>query len=401
MRTALLIARKDLRQRLRDRSALLWGIVAPLVLSVVFSFVFNPISQEDFHADFVVVDEDGGPIAQAFRQAFTGMEAAGVVTVRDAASEAEARKLVEVGSDAFAEEGAARADAAFVIPAGFSQTVLAGDGGSLTVMGAKGSELGSQVAYSVAKGFAAELDAVTVAVKTALPPDYEPTAQEAGTLAQEAAATVNPISIADISAATRQLDATTQMTAGMAVFFLFFSIQFGVAGLLEERRLGTMPRLLAAPLRRRDLIVGKAIGSFVLGLVSMVVLVVATTLLLGADWGHPLGVAALIVAGVFSAMGILAIVAAVARTQEQAANAGAVIAMVLGLLGGTFFPVSRVGGLLSRLTYITPHAWFMRGLGDLAGGGVAAVWPSVIALLAFGLVAGSVAWVFLVRAMGR
>ena len=37
MRIALLIALKDLRQRLRDRSALLVSIAAPLGLAVIFS----------------------------------------------------------------------------------------------------------------------------------------------------------------------------------------------------------------------------------------------------------------------------------------------------------------------------------------------------------------------------
>ena len=55
MRTALLIARKDLRQRIRDRSAFLLGLVAPFGLAAIFSFVFNPISYADFHAEYVVV----------------------------------------------------------------------------------------------------------------------------------------------------------------------------------------------------------------------------------------------------------------------------------------------------------------------------------------------------------
>ena len=45
------------------------------------------------------------------------------------------------------------------------------------------------------------------------------------------------------------IDPKTQVAAGMATFFLFFSVQFGVLGLLQERRQGTLPRLLAAPVR--------------------------------------------------------------------------------------------------------------------------------------------------------
>ncbi len=401
MQPALLIAGKDIRQRIRDRSVFLWGVLAPLGLAAIFSFVFNPISDSQFHAEYVVVNQDWGPVAQGFLTALGAMEDQGIVTVRAVDSVEEARAQVEVGSDAFAAADAAQADAAFVIPAGFSDAVLAGEGTEMTVMGARGSDLGSQVAYAVAEGFAAELHSVEVAVKTALPADVGPTPEQAGAMIQQAAAVPNPISLNDITAGTKQLDGTTQMTAGMAVFFVFFTVAFGVSGLLEERRLGTMTRLKAAPISRNSIILGKAITSFVLGIASMAVLVVATTLLLGADWGNPLGVALLVVAAVVAAMGVLAIVASVARTQEQAGMFASIISLVFGLLGGTFFPVSQVGGLLATLSLATPHAWFMRGLGDLAGGEVSAVLPSVGVLLAFGVVTSAGAWVFLQKAVVR
>ena len=401
MRIALLIAGKDIRQRIRDRSVFLWGIVAPLGLAAIFSFVFNPISDNQFHAEYVVVNQDGGPVAQGFLAALGAMEDQGIVTVRAVDDVEEARAQVEVGSDDFADADAAKADAAFVIPAGFSDAVLAGEATEMTVMGARGSELGSQVAYAVAEGFAAELHSTEVAVKTALPVGTVPTPEQVGAMIQQASTVPNPISLEDITANTRQLDGTTQMTAGMAVFFVFFIVAFGVSGLLEEKRLGTMSRLKAAPISPNSIILGKAVTSFVLGIASMAVLVVATTFLLGADWGNPLGVALLIVSVVVAATGVLAIVASVARTQEQAGMFSSIISLVFGLLGGTFFPVAQVGGILATLSLITPHAWFMRGLGDLAGGEVSAVIPSVGILLLFGVVTSAGSWIFLQRAVAR
>jgi len=61
MRAALVIAAKDLRQKIGDRSALFLAVLAPLGLAVLFSQMIP--SQEGFHADYVVVDLDGGPIA--------------------------------------------------------------------------------------------------------------------------------------------------------------------------------------------------------------------------------------------------------------------------------------------------------------------------------------------------
>lgn len=402
MRIALLIAWKDLRQRFRDRSVLLFGIVAPLGLAVIFSFVLKPAQESDFKATYVLVDEDGGQIAKDFRGMLDGLEKDDIADVRTADSVAEAEAQVKRGSDEFAnEDDGEKADAAFVIPKGLSAGVMGGRGGEITVIGAAGQQLAAQVALSVAQGFAAEIGSVELAVRSAVPGGHEVDPAELGALAQAAATSGSPISLQDVSATTKQLDQTTYTAAGMAVFFLFFTVSFGVSGLLEERRIGTMSRLLAAPVRRTGIVAGKAITSFALGIVSMTVLAVATSLFLDAEWGNPVGVALLIVAAVVAAMGILAVIAAVAKTQDQAGNFQAIVSLILAFLGGTFFSVAQVGGVLAKLSLLTPHAWFLRGLGDLQGGEVSAVLPAVAALLAFGLVTGSIGWVFLMRAVDR
>lgn len=401
MRTAFLIARKDLQQRMRDKSAFIYGIIAPLGLAFIFSFVFNPIQSSTFEAKYAVVDLDGGAISEAFRDVLAGLEDEEIATIVTAKSVAEARKMVVTGSDAFASDDEPQADAAFILPGGLTEDVLAGRGGQITVVGAAGSELAAQVAFSVADGFAAELGAVEVAVRTAMHGGVEGDPAAIAALSGAAAQTKSPIVLKDVSAATKQLDQITYMAAGMAVFFLFFTVSFGVSGLLEERRIGTMDRLLAAPINPTSIIIGKALTSFVLGIVSMTVLVIATSLLLGAEWGNPIGVGLLILAGTLAAMGILAIVASAAKTPDQAGSFQAIIALVLAFLGGTFFAISQVGGIMEKLSLLTPHAWFLRGLGDLQGGDLNSVWPSVLALLSFGFITGAIAWPFLQRAVRR
>jgi ABC-2 type transport system permease protein len=202
----------------------------------------------------------------------------------------------------------------------------------------------------------------------------------------------SPAVLVNSAAANKELSPETFYSAAMAILFLFLTVQFGVLGLLEERQLGTMSRLLAAPISRRSIVMGKALTSLVLGLVSMTVLVIGTTLLLGAEWGNSLGVAVMVVAGVIAAMGIMFVVAAFAKTPEQASNLQAIVAFVLAMLGGAFFPISQVGGLVAKLSLLTPHAWFLRGLGDLAGGGgVTAAFPAALYVALFGLVTGGFA----------
>jgi ABC-2 type transport system permease protein len=178
----------------------------------------------------------------------------------------------------------------------------------------------------------------------------------------------------------------------MAVFFLFFTVQFGVSSLIEERSNGTMPRLLAAPVHWWHIAAGKGLASFALGIVAMTVLVAGSTLLIDADWGDPLGVALLVVTAVLAAIGIMAVIATLARTAEQAGNWQAIVAVVLGMIGGTFFPISQGPAFLARLSSLTPHYWFLRGLGDMqAGGGLGEALPAAAALLVFFVVAIAIA----------
>jgi ABC-2 type transport system permease protein len=80
-------------------------------------------------------------------------------------------------------------------------------------------------------------------------------------------------------------------------------------------------------------------------------------------------VALLVLAAVFAALGILFVLAAFANTAEQAGNLQSIVAFLLAMLGGAFFPIAQAGGWLENLSLLTPHAWFLRGLGDLAAGG--------------------------------
>jgi ABC-2 type transport system permease protein len=376
MRTVLTILAKDLRQRSRDSSLLVYAVVLPLGLAFLFSMIMGG-GGEAFSARFAVADQDRGPAAAAFTaDALHPMRESGLITLREVASEQEGRRLA----------GQGEVDALFVIPAGFSAAVRAGAATTLQVIGDVDAPVAVQVAREVGEAYATELRSVRLAVSVA--GDGRP----GPGLEQRAAALPAPLAlVADTSAATRELDAKTYQAAGMAVFFLFFAVMFSATGILQERASGTLARLLAAPVSRRAILLGKLLAGVVVGVAGMAVLVVASTLLMGARWGDPLGVTALVVAGVLAATGLMGLVAAFARTAEQASNWQSGVAMILGLFGGAFFPLAQLGWL-GAAAVVTPHNWFMRGLADLAAGGSAeVVLLPVVVLLCFAAVSGALA----------
>jgi ABC-2 type transport system permease protein len=386
MGAALSIADKDLRQRVRDRSAIMLAVVVPLALAAIFSVLFGPASTPSPFA-YAVADRDGSDLSRAFTsQVLAELDERGIVTVTQL-DEQQARARVRDGD----------LDAAFVFPAGFAEDVRSERPVSLAVVGSVDAATATDVARSVATSYVEGLNAARVAVAAMTRADPGLTAAEVRAVAEQTVHGAAPVALRDTSAHARLLDTKTYFAAGMAVFFLMFTVQFGISSLIEERTEGTLSRLLAAPLSRASIVIGKLLTSVVLGVVSVSVLVVGTSLLLGASWGNPVGVGLLVVAGVLAATGITSLIASFARTSEQAGGWQAVVAVTLAMLGGSFFPIQQSGSFMAALSLVTPHAWFMSGLGNLAGGDVADVLPAVGALLLMAVLTGAVA----LRRVGR
>lgn len=386
MNAAWIIAIKDLKQQLRDRSAYLIGIVAPLGMALVFGLMLNPLSDFDLDAKFGVVDLDGGPVAQTFIDGvLASVEGVEIVLLE---SEEEAATLTDADITPLGGQSGEGLDAAYVIPPGFSNDVQSERPVQIRVITNQSSAISGSYAVSLAQTYANELTAVRVAVASAETLVGEPLDRLSTGVA--VLMTPNPTRLVDETAATKQLDGTTFYAAGMAIFFLFFTVQAGVNGLIDERRQGTLVRLLSSPIPKWGVLAGKMVSSFVVGIVSMLVLMLATTFAVGANWGHPLGVALLVLAAVISALGIMALISGLARTSEQAVSIGGIVGIVLGFLGGTFFDVSQAGGLISQLRFVSPHGWFMQGLADLSAGDLSVVVVPVLAMLGFGLVTGTI-----------
>ncbi len=379
-----MIAGKELRQRTRDRSAFVIAFLVPFGLAAIFSLTLAKVNEESkFTTTYGVADLDQGAIATAFTGLLRELD---FVEVRRATS--------AEGADRLADDG--KVSASFVIPAGFSDSVASGEGGRIRVITNPDETIGPLIARSLAQSFASDLNAIGVSIATVAHAGASP--DDIARLQERARSVPSAAVLQQNTAENRLFTQTTFYAIGMAVFFVFFTVEFGVRSLLAERENGTLARLLVAPVRPAWIVAGKSLAAFVVGLVSTVALVLATTLFLDADWGDPLGVAVLLMCGVLAAMGLTSLVATLARTPAQAGAYASLAAVVLGMLGGTFFPTSQGPALLAAVSLVAPQSWLMRGFQDLASGGTLAdVWPSIAATLTFAVVLGGIA---MVRAKG-
>lgn len=344
------IFKKDLRIFLRDRWAVLFSVLVPIVVVTI-------IAEALFHSDtgprlqVPVVNEDQGPVASTFIKLLR--EHADVEEM----SRAEAERLVR-------DEN--KAPAVIVFPPHLSKQYLQGKSTEIELL----TDPAARSEVEAVKVFLLLMDKDAAALA-------DPFTEDKITL-KEHNLTGNRISIT----------AFEQNVPGFSLMFVLLAVMFGTAmGVHDESDWGTLSRLLVAPSGFTPLLVGKLLARFVLGLLQMLCLFL---------WGHwmfnvslgssPLAFALLSVATVFAIVATGMLVAGVARTREQTLPLGLTVMMVLSALGGLWWPQSVQPEWMSRIGPAVFTTWAMRGLNDLIlrDRGLAAMAVPVSVLLAYG-----------------
>ncbi len=373
IRTVLTMTASDLRQRVRDRSVIIFALVVPLALMYVFNLVFGGVQDPELQPVTVAVSTpDDDPLAGAFVQVLGQVDAMDV-TVQEVDG-AQVAELAESGE----------ADLGVVVPDGFAAGLFSGQG--LDVQVTEGDEAGleTDIVLSVLQGVLDQFTAGTVAGTAGAQLELGPA--ELAQIAQQAATAGPFIELVPGEASSEQLGAAAALVAGQAGFFLLFTVGFGVLGLVAEREQGTLARLRSMPMRPSAVVTAKALVSCVLGVVATTVLLTVGGWFFDVGFGSPGAVAVLIVCVVLASTSIMFIIARISQTAEQAGVAQSIVAIVLGIAGGAFFPIAATGTVGSLLD-LNPVAAFTRGLGISAGGGgIGDLGAPVALLLGFAVV---------------
>ncbi len=379
MPAALVIAGKDLRQRLRDRSAMVIAIVAPLVIAAVMSLAFKGADQ--FHYRLGLVDLDGGPVSAAVIE---GLRSPGIASVLAVVPEPTA----EAASAAIRDR---RIQAALVLPGGLSASVGGPSPAGLSVLTSVNQALAGSITRSIADSYVAQLNADRLSVATAVASGAGP--ESVPGLQAAVARLAIPEKLVDQPLGAEPVKAVSYYSPAMAIFFLLFLVSYTARSFFVDRSQGMIERMRAAPVRPVDILVGKALSVFVFGAVSLATVAVVTTVAFGAYWGSPAAVVAVCAAMIVAVVSLTALVIALARTQRQAEGISAAVVFALALLGGNFVFVSASPAFMRRLSLLTPNGWALRAFTDLSttGGGLAAAAGPVAAILGFSAVVGALA----------
>jgi len=368
-RRAWAIARKEFLHVLRDPRSLAMAIAMPMLLLLLYGYALT-------------LDVDNVPMI-----------------VWDQSQTASSRDLISRfgGSRYFSIEGygwnyreldreidSGRALVALVVPRDFAGQVRSGRPASVQLI-VDGSDSNTA---TLAVGYA---DAVTQAYSQAL--SLREIRRLGGTALKA------PVDFRPRVWFNPELESRNYIVPGLiAVIMMVIAALLTSQTVAREWERGTMEQLISTPVTGRELILGKLLPYFAIGLVDVLIAVLLGEFLFGV----PLRGSAVLVfasAGIFlvGTMAFGALISVVAKNQLMANQLAMVVTFVPSfLLSGFVFPISNMPTVIQWITYLVPARYFitllkaiyLKGVGVtvLAGDGfLLVVYAVSMILLAVGM----------------
>jgi len=359
------LAAKEIIQLTRDWLMLVLIIVGPTMELVLLA---RNTGQGVRHLPVVVVDQDHSEISRQLVTAMDNTDELVVVAYLD--SPDEAKLWLKRGQAALAA----------ILPRGLQADLSARLMPEVQLV-ADGS---NSVAGSNA------LTAATGAINTFLARRATQSRPGSTTLELQALVRYNPTLNVQHFAVTAQLG------------FIIYQVALIIAslGLTRERELGTLEQLLVTPLRRIELIVGKAIPALVIAGLDFVIMWAIVVRGFGVPMlgSFPLllGLSLLFIT---AEIGWGLTISALSHTQQQAVLMIFVLALVDVSFSGYVVPVERLPAALQTLAQLFPlqHYLIIIRAVMLKGAGLPVVMNQVMALVGLGLGSGAVSLVSLRR----
>jgi len=372
------IALNDLRRVARDRVALFFIVVLPVVIIVLIGTTFGG----DQGFDVAVLDRDGSTAAEELVEA---LDRGDGVSVTSYDSVTEMRRDIRTGTMA----------AGLMVPAGYGERLAGGEDATVDLIAdpTSGSAAAMQASVRAAVGDEAVRIAAARLYAEAGGSDDVAAAQQAvaGQADQVAPAEVRTVPVDEgDSAAFGTFDYTAPSNL---VLFTFVNTTVAGTALALERRQGVTRRILASPHGTGTILAGIGASKLLFALVQSVLIVAVGALVFGVGWGDPLaaGLLVLLFALVATSVGLL--LGATVSDPDQAQAVGVPVAIGLAMLGGCMWPLEVVPPVMRAIGHVAPHAWAMDAWRDVIfdGAGAAAIAGPLAVLAGFALVLGLVA----------
>ncbi len=383
------IAGKELKLFFRDFQGLFFSLALPLVLIFLMVAAFG--GQTSFHATAYVVNLDQGEAGAEF---VARLDATPEITVETLTQAEAERRLEDTGILNY-----------LVVGPDFTARLEAGETPEIKVFqrGTGGNE--GQITNSYAIGIARSLTGeylIARQVEAALagighPVDPAVARAKVDDLFAEVKASP-PVTVTEETVGARPEPVAIYLP-GLVTMFTLFSVSLTSVALVEERKKGTVERLMTTRVSRGEYLLGNWLGSFGRGYLQVL-------FLFGLAWAAfriftPASFAAVLAfsaVAIFAVAGIGLVIAALSRTSEMANWVAVFFTMIMTMLGGSFFDTAGAKGIMAVLTRLTYNFWANDGLRRIISKGEALTSAPILkdmaVLIGIGLGAWAVALTF-------
>jgi len=357
MKRALLITLNEVKLYLQDKGDLAFSLLLPVV---TFALIYGAFGgQTLFKATASVVDEDKGAYAAQLIERLDGIDGISIeMLIPD-----EARTKLDNSDRLFVLD----------IPAGFSAALEAGTPAQLHFWQRGNGGLEGQILASIIRGIADDMGkAFLIARQVTVNLDGT------GVTKEEINAAVQKYLDAERLTAALSVheevvggtaDLVNQYLPGIVTMYVLFALTMGARAIVEERRRGTLERLLTTRLSAGELFFGKYIAAIARGFVQTVILLALAyavfNMFTPVTFLESLFII-LVYTAAASALGL--IIASISRTEEAANWIGVVFTMFMVMLGGTFFAVEP-GSVFYMLGRISINSYANEALRKVIGEG--------------------------------
>ena len=357
------IALLELKLFLNNRAELAFSIALPILL---FALMYGALSSEsDVFTPASVVDLDGGVHA---RELVDRLDSLAAVEVEER-TEADANGALDRSAILFA----------VVIPDGFSEALQAGEPAPLVFrQRGNGGDTG-QIVAAIVRGIARDMATearVRVRTQSALAGSgVSPDRVESEIGSQLASLRESPPIVVEVRRPGQEPDDESsddlfsRLLPGLIVMFVMFSVTLAAQAMVEDRRTGTLERLMTTRLGVNQLFAGKLLSGVMRAMFQTVVMLSLAFIVFRP--GGPLAYVELLAFALLAAAaftGVSLVIGAVARNRNQAAWAAVFFTLLMVVFSGTFFQITE-GTLMHSISRATINAYAIDAMQNILGKG--------------------------------
>lgn len=373
---------KDIHIMLMDKKTVMLIILFPILLIFVLGMSLDSVFRKSTVTinkfDIAICNKDGKKYSEKFKDFLKSKDVSKVIKVREM-NENTALNKIKSG----------KIPVLILIPEGYSDDIESGNTPDIKIYFDKGSEFEAKTVESFVKSYTGAVLSGQAAVK-ASNTELKKIGINGQNILKKLSLNSEDDNFKISSSSVISSDNISSMqyySAAMLAMFALFAGSLGTVSILEERESGTLLKLFSTEISKWEILCGKFLGTFLVGIFDAFILISFTSLIFKVDWGNSVsGLLILSFSMVFASCGFAYFLPIFLKTSKSVSISSMVIIMIMSFIGGNMYPISQMSSSIQSASKFFINNWALIGyLRLMHGGNFSSVLYHSVILCAFGI----------------